>query len=350
MNAIAEEGMYSKDAPLMTSMLSLLHTVTKSVTAVGNVVNVKANVALDLVSTAVGYHPELATDENNYLISTLVNKEDIAAYAEVAQSNLNAVMKDGATPSIANVSALAASIETLASMSGALFVCFFFLLNMWQHVGMSVLYSHTDLGLPPLSPSLLLSLSPSLPLFLSSSPRSLGALDATATDVVLSTQILTMCKSALPILQKCEASKNQEKAESCVLDLIGRLAPITCTTNDAEALSYVEAMDSTKTSSSKVQASAMQTTQRIATNVGSVKALAAAGCLAQLTKAATDANNVDNQKVATAGLAQMTKVALEGFEEAGNDLIVEIMEGVKFFFFFFLFPLYFTILYIVYSM
>ena len=146
--------MYSKDAPLMTSMLSLLHTVTNSVTAVGNVVNVKANVALDLVSTAVGYHPELATDENNYLISTLVNKEDIAAYAEVAQSNLNAVMKDGATPSIANVSALAASIETLASMSGALFVYLFFLLNMWQHVGMSVLYSHTDLGLPPLSPSL----------------------------------------------------------------------------------------------------------------------------------------------------------------------------------------------------
>ena len=77
----------------------------------------------------------------------------------------------------------------------------------------------------------------------------------------------------------------------------------------------------------------MQTTQRIATNVGSVKALAAAGCLAQLTKAATDANNVDNQKVATAGLAQMTKVALEGFEEAGNDLIVEIMEGVNIFFF-----------------
>jgi hypothetical protein len=100
-------------------------------------------------------------------------------------------------------------------------------------------------------------------------------------------------------------------------------------------------MDSTKTSSSKVQASAMQTTQRIATNVGSVKALAAAGCLAQLTKAATDANNVDNQKVATAGLAQMTKVALEGFEEAGNDLIVEIMEGVKFFFFFFSFSLIF---------
>ena len=123
-NAIAEEGMYSKDAPLMKSMLSLLHTVTNSVTAIGNVVNVKANVALDLVSTAVGYHPELATEENNYLISTLVNKEDIAKYAEVAQSNLNAVIADGAAPSIANVSALAASIETLASMSGAFYILF----------------------------------------------------------------------------------------------------------------------------------------------------------------------------------------------------------------------------------
>ena len=183
---------------------------------------------------------------------------------------------------------------------------------------MSVCTSNTDIVLldPPLP-------SPSLPLPISTT----GALDATATDLVLSTQILTMCKSALPILQKCEASKNQEKAETCVLDLIGRLAPVSCTTNDAEALSYVEAMDSTKTSSSKVQASAMQTTQRIATNVGSVKALAAAGCLAQLTKAATDSNNANNQKVATAGLAQMTKVALEGFEEAGNDLIVEIMEA-----------------------
>jgi hypothetical protein len=69
----------------------------------------------------------------------------------------------------------------------------------------------------------------------------------------------------------------------------------------------------------------MQATQRVATNVNSVKTLANAGCLAQLTKAATDVNNVENQKAATAGLAQMTRVALEGFEEA----------GVSFFFFLF---------------
>jgi hypothetical protein len=43
-----------------------------------------------------------------------------------------------------------------------------------------------------------------------------------------------MSKCALPILQKCETSKNKEIGESSVLDLIGRLSQNQATTTTVQ--------------------------------------------------------------------------------------------------------------------
>ena len=269
--------MYAKDKKTMESLLSLLSTVSNALPA-DTKANIKSSLALELVSTAVGNHPGLATEETNKLIGTFVDKEDITKYADKLTENLNALIADGDAPSLANVSALAASIETLASMSGAL---------------------------------------------------------DTANDAELAKNILTTARHALPVLQhQCEASKMQEKAVGSLLDLVGRLQTMAVINQavefnvDAEeALSFVEAMDSSRTASAKVQASAIQATTRTATNIASVRALAAAGAIEHLTKAANTGTSDGSDKAAMEGIAQMTKIALEGFDEAGSDLMLKIMEA-----------------------
>ena len=260
-------GMYSKDMQTMKDVLSLLSTVTNALPE-GTKANLKSNLALDLVSTAIGYYPVLVSDETNRLISTLVDKEVIGQYAITAQTHLDLLMTDGA--SIANVSALTASIETLASMSGAL----------------------------------------------------------DASDTVVVQNILMMARNALPVLQHdCEPSKMQEKGISTLFDLVGRLQPTmevaSYKIDEKEALSFVEAMENT--SSAAIQASAIQATTRTATNIGSIKTLAAAGAIEQLTKACNA--DTGNDKSAAEGIAQMTKIALEEFDQAGNELIIQIMEA-----------------------
>ena len=261
---------YVKDAVLMKNVIAMMTTVQNALPT-SQKANVKSNVALDLVSAAVGFHPLLSDDKTNALISTLVDIEDIQKYVDNAEKNLATLVAEGANLSLSSVTALAASMETLASVSGALDT-------------------------------------------------------TTEANVQLAKQMNTIAKAAMPVLQTCDPSKIQEKAMDNCFDLVGRLnqnqtnggttlADVTFDVGETEAMAFVEAMDTSKTTSSKINASAMQATQRMATNVNSVKSLVSAGVIEHLTKAANDTSNNDTaaKDAATAGLAQMTKIALEGF-------------------------------------
>ena len=109
------------------------------------------------------------------MISTLVDKEDIVRYVDTAEKNLQTILTEventldsGGIPSLSSVTALAASIETLASVSGALDT-------------------------------------------------------TTEVNIALAKKMNIIAKASLPILQKCETSKTQEKAMDNCFDLIGRL-------------------------------------------------------------------------------------------------------------------------------
>lgn len=166
-----------------------------------------------------------------------------------------------------------------------------------------------------------------------------GALDTTTeVNISLAKEMNIIAQTALPILQSCETSNVQEKAMDSCFDLIGRLnlsqtnggttiADVAFDVNEVEANIMVQSMDSSKTSSTKILASALVATERKATNVKNVKSLCAAGAIEQLTKVASSSTDEKSRAAAQSSLAQMTKIALEDFEEAGNELIVDIMNA-----------------------
>lgn len=63
---------YVKDSVLMGNVINLMCAITNALPE-GQKPNIKSNVALDLVSSAVGFHPTLANESTNALIGTLVS-------------------------------------------------------------------------------------------------------------------------------------------------------------------------------------------------------------------------------------------------------------------------------------
>jgi hypothetical protein len=295
LQAVAQEPhRFGEDPVVMGNLIELLGYVQQALQPSGAKANMKNKVALELVSKALAAHPELsASGSAETLLASLVDKDDIEAFLVKTSAQLAKISEasvGGVKPSIAQVSAISADVVRLASLSGAL----------------------------------------------KSGPE----------DIAICERMQMMAKDALPILMHaCEPSPAQETAVATMIDLVGRLTQLqeshasmdpmavsVFDVDEAEALSLVEAMDSNRTASAAIHVASFGATQKCAISVKAVKALVGAGALAQLSKAsAIGASGTKAQQqtaeAASNSLAHLTKVALESPEEAGEELIVEILEA-----------------------